>query len=187
LPSRSVPHLFSSIMRLWPGVLAPSPHAGSRLDVPECRFNNKCMQRSATISKGDRSMIDPSVRNLLERAIDTPIKLQLLLVYYENPRFEGTASQIAERIYRDIWSTRQALSEMTEDGLLTSTSTGNGEPIYRYRPHPEHCESIFRLAQTYNEPFEREALQQTLREISSYAPYRRKATFTPTNIDGLPI
>jgi hypothetical protein len=174
-------------MRLWPGVLAPSPHAGSRLDVPECRFKNKCMQRSATISKGDRSMIDPSVRNLLERAIDTPIKLQLLLVYYENPRFEGTASQIAERIYRDIWSTRQALSEMTEDGLLTSTSTGNGEPIYRYRPHPEHCESIFRLAQTYNEPFEREALQQTLREISSYAPYRRKATFTPTSIDRLPI
>src|SRR5688572_12537850 len=90
-------------------------------------------ERSAAISKGGRSMIDPSVQHLLEQAIDSPIKLQLLLLYYENPRFEGTASQIAERIFRDIWSTRQALCEMSEDGLLFAA--GAGEPIYRYRPH----------------------------------------------------
>ncbi len=130
-------------------------------------------------------MIDPSVQHLLEQAIDTPIKLQLLFVYYENPRFEGTAAQIAERIYRDIWSTRQALCEMAEDGLLFAA--GTGEPIYRYRPHPDHREPIFRLAQSYNEPLERDQLQRTLREIASYAPFRRAASGNTSSFDQPPI
>jgi hypothetical protein len=116
-------------------------------------------------------MIDPSVQRLLEQVIDTPVKLQFLLFFYENPRFEGTASQIAERTYRDIWATRQALNEMAEDGLLLAM--GNGDPVYRYVPRADHCEPIFRLAQCYNEPFERDQLQRSLREIASYAPYRR--------------
>lgn len=130
-------------------------------------------------------MIDPSVQHLLEQAIDSPIKLQLLLLYYENPRFEGTASQIAERIFRDIWSTRQALCEMSEDGLLFAADSS--EPIYRYRPHPDHREPIFRLTQCYNEPLERDQLQRTLREIASYAPYRRAATHNTISFDQLPI
>jgi hypothetical protein len=130
-------------------------------------------------------MIDPSVHRLLEQAIDTPIKLQLLLLFYENPRFEGSGSQIAERIYRDIWSTRDALSEMTEDGLLFAA--GLGEPVYRYWPRPEYREPIFRLAQTYNEPLERDQLQGTLREIASYTAYRRAASQSSHTFDRLPI
>jgi hypothetical protein len=130
-------------------------------------------------------MIDPSVHRLLEQAIDTPIKLQLLLLYYENPRFEGSASQIAERIYRDIWSTREALSEMAEDGLLFAA--GLSEPVYRYWPRPEYREPIFRLAQCYNEPLERDQLQGTLREIASYTAYRRAASQSRSSFDQLPI
>lgn len=130
-------------------------------------------------------MIDPSVHCLLEQAVDTPIKLQLLLLYYENPRFEGTASQMAERIYRDIWSTREALSEMAEDGLLFAA--GLGEPVYRYKPRPEYREPIFRLAQSYNEPLERDLLQRTLREIASYTAYRRAVSQNSYGFDRLPI
>src|SRR4051812_46716243 len=105
-------------------------------------------ERSVTTLKGGWSMIDPTVQGLLEQVIDSPIKLQLLLLCYENPRFEGSASQVAERIYRDIWSTREALRELAEDGLLFAT--GAGEPVYRYRPCPEYREPIFRLVQSYN-------------------------------------
>src|SRR5690349_12989849 len=101
-------------------------------------------------------MIDPIVHRLLEQTIDSPIKLQLLLIYYENPRFEGSASQIAEWLYRDIWSTREALGELAEDGLLSIV--GAGEPIYRYQPRPEYREPIFRLVQSYNEPLERDQI-----------------------------
>jgi len=116
-------------------------------------------------------MIDPTVQILLEQAIDSSIKLQLLLMYYESPRFEGTALQIAGRVYRDIWSTREALRELAEDGILAAS--GSAEPVYRYRPQSEHREPIFRLAQSYNEPLERDQIQRALREIASYAPYRR--------------
>jgi len=128
-------------------------------------------------------MIDPTVHRLLEQAIDSPIKLQLFLLYYENPRFEGTASQIADRIYRDIWSTRQALRGLAGDGLLIASGS---EPVYRYRPRAEYREPILRLVQSYNEPLERDHVQRALREIASYAPYRR-ASHGGTAFDYLPI
>jgi hypothetical protein len=130
-------------------------------------------------------MIDPSIQHLIEQAIDTPIKLQLLLLYYENPRFEGTDFQVAERIYRDIWSTREALAEMTEDGLLFAANVD--KPVYRYQPRPEYREPIFRLAQSYNEPLERDQLQREVREIASYAPYRRTTSQSAVSFDRLPI
>lgn len=117
-------------------------------------------------------MIDPLVQHLLEQVIDTPIKLQLLLLYYENPRMEGSALQIAGRIYRDIWSTREALSELAADSIL-GAATASEEPIYRYRPRADYADAIFRLVQSYNEPMERDQVQRSLREIASYAPYRR--------------
>ena len=130
-------------------------------------------------------MIDPMVHRLLEQAIDSPIKLQLFLLYYENPRFEGTASQIANRIYRDIWSTREALRELAEDGLLIACGS---ESVYRYRPRAEYREPILRLVQSYNEPLERDHVQRALREIASYAPYRRAPhTGLSAQFDRLPI
>jgi hypothetical protein len=116
-------------------------------------------------------MIDPSVQRLLEQAIDSHIKLQLLLLYYEDPRFEGTATQVAGRTYKDIWSTREALRELAEDGLLCASATT--DPVYNYRPRPEYRDSICRLVQCYNEPLEREQLQRVLREVARNAPFRR--------------
>ena len=129
-------------------------------------------------------MIDPSVQRLLEQAIDSQIKLQLLLLYYENPRFEGTATQVAGRTYRDIWSTREALRELAEDGLLCASNAS--DPVYGYRPCPEYREPIFRLVQCYNEPLERDQLQRMLREVAMNAPFRR-AKQSGFSFDRLPI
>lgn len=119
-------------------------------------------------------MIDTSIQRLLEQALDSRIKLQLCLLFYENRRLEGTAAQFANRIYCDIWSVREALREMAEDGILNATPLA-GEPIYRYRPRADYTDPIFRLAQAYNEPLERDAIQRALRDIASYATYRRAA------------
>ena len=120
-------------------------------------------------------MVDSAIQRLLEQAIDSPIKLQLCLLFDENPRMEGSAAQLANRIYRDIWSTRTALRELAEDGILCLSSLV-GEPIYRYRPRTEYVDAIFRLAQSYNEPIERDAIQRALREVASYATYRRASS-----------
>jgi hypothetical protein len=126
-------------------------------------------------SKGAKSMIDSTVQRLLEEAIDSPVKLQLILMFYENRGMEGTASQFANRIYRDIWSTREALRELAEDGIL-SVSNIAGEPIYHYHPRAELVDPIFRLVHSYNEPLERDKIQRALREVASYAPFRRASS-----------
>src|SRR5438093_11332681 len=133
---------------LWYAQSAPPPLAGChQIILGHTVTLATCLQRSMAISKGERSMIDSTVQRLLEQVIDSPVKLQLLLTYYENPRMEGTAFQIAERIYRDIWSAREALRELAEDGILTTVGVGP-EPVYRYRPRPEYTEPIFRLVQS---------------------------------------
>jgi CBS-domain-containing membrane protein len=117
-------------------------------------------------------MVDSTIQRLLEKAIDSPIKLQLCLLFDENKRLQGSAAELANRIYRDIWSTREALRELAEDGVLCVSDIPN-EPIYTYRPRTEYIDAIFRLAQSYNEPIERDAIQRALREVASYAKYRR--------------
>ncbi|HMQ33071.1 MAG TPA: hypothetical protein PKD53_20235 [Chloroflexaceae bacterium] len=118
-------------------------------------------------------MIDPMVQSLLEHAIDNPVKLHLLLVFYENPRLEATPRAIAERICRDIWSVAEALQELADDGIMVHAATANGDPVYRYGPGLAHLEAIERLINGYNDPLERDLLHRSLREVAAYAPYRR--------------
>jgi len=117
-------------------------------------------------------MVDSTIQRLLEKAIDSPIKLQICLLFDENQRMMGSAAELANRIYRDIWSTREALRELAEDGVLCVSDIA-GEHIYTYRPRAEYVDAIFRLSQSYNEPIERDAVQRALREVASYARYRR--------------
>lgn len=117
-------------------------------------------------------MLDSAIQHLLEQTIDSPIKLQLCLLFYENRQLEGTAAQLANRMYRDIWSTSEALRELADDGILAENAL-NGEPIYRYRPLAQYTDAIFRLAQSYNEPFERDKIQRVLHDTASYARYLR--------------
>lgn len=119
-------------------------------------------------------MIDQSVRSLLEGAIDTPLKLQLVLMFAEHQHLRATAAQVADRIYRDIWSTREALRELAESGVLSETNTPDG-PAYAFCPSCELAESIRRLIDCYNEPLERDLIHRTLREIAGDASYRRAA------------
>ena len=118
-------------------------------------------------------MVDPVVQQLLEETIDSPVKLQLLLMFAENPRLEATPRAIADRVCRDIWSVSQALHELAEDGVMVRAATANGDPVYRYGPIAHYLEPIKRLIAGYNDPLERDLLQRSIRDVASYAPYRR--------------
>lgn len=122
-------------------------------------------------------MVDPIVQHLLEQAIDSPVKLHLLLIYHENPRMEAGARAIAERTCRDIWSVAQSLQELAEDGVMARMTAINGEPIYRYAPRPDLHEPIRRLLRGYDDPIERDLLQRRIRDLAAYAPFRRAQTW----------
>ena len=122
-------------------------------------------------------MVDPQVQQLLEHAIDTPVKLHLLLLFHENTRLEATPTLIANRVCRDIWSVDQALHELAEDGVLQRFATLHGEAVYRYAPREELVEPIRRLIRGYDDPMERDSLQRSIRDLASYAPYRRASSW----------
>lgn len=114
-------------------------------------------------------MADFSVQSLLEQAINSRTKLHILLVFYENTRMEATPSNIVERTCRDMWSVKQALQEMAEDGILVISQSIGGELAYRYMPRTEYIEPIRRLMRSYDDPLERDTVFRSVREISEYA------------------
>jgi hypothetical protein len=130
------------------------------------------MVSSARTGEPERSTIDPLVQQLIVQAINSPLKLHLVLLFHENPHLEGSARQIVQRIFRDIWSTREALRELAHDGIL-GVGDGDGEPIYNYRPRAEHRAPIVRLVERFNDPFARDQIHARLRELARDTLYRR--------------
>ncbi|NJN16279.1 MAG: hypothetical protein HC822_08390 [Oscillochloris sp.] len=122
-------------------------------------------------------MVDPMVQALLEQAIDSPVKLHLLLMFHENQRMEATARAIADRVCRDMWSVSQALHELAADGVMVIAASAHGEPVYRYEPIGTWHLPIARLIRGYDDPLVRNDLQRTIRELEAYAPYRRTSTW----------
>jgi hypothetical protein len=117
-------------------------------------------------------MVDPLVQRLLEQAVDTPVKLQLLLMFHENPRMEATSRAIAERVCRDMWSVDQALYELANEGIMLQAAVANSDPVYRYNPSNGYRESIARLITGYDDPFIRDVLHHTIRNLPRYTPMR---------------
>jgi hypothetical protein len=123
-------------------------------------------------------MIDRQVHQLLVQAVDTPTKLQLLLMFHEHS-LEVTPPQMAERLYRDIWSVSQALYELAEDGILELSQAAGGEPTFYYHPRPEYIEAIQHLVQGYNDPLERGKLRRSVKELAHHAAFRRSTASEP--------
>jgi hypothetical protein len=117
-------------------------------------------------------MIDHSVQKLLEEAVDSPVKLQLLLLFHDNPWLEATAFQVAERACRDIWSTVESLRELADAGILNVCNCNGGEPVYSFRPSSQHSEVIRSLARCYADPLKRDVLHRSVRDLAS-------ASYTP--------
>ena len=133
------------------------------------------MVSSKRTEEAERSTIEPLIQRLLAQAINSPIKLHLVLLFHDNPHLEGCARQINQRIYRDIWSTQEALRELADDGILR-VSGGTDEPVYSYRPRTEHRVPITRLVERFNDPFARDEIHARLRELTTDRLYRRSLT-----------
>jgi hypothetical protein len=114
------------------------------------------------------SMIDIHVQHLLIRAINTPTKLHLLLIFHEHSGLHVTAGQAAERACRDIWSVAQALYELANVGILGRYDAA-GEPVYYYCPRSEYIGSIQVLMRKYDNPMERDSLRRSIHDLADSA------------------
>lgn len=127
-------------------------------------------------------MIDPTMLRLIESVIQSPVKLQLLVMFHENQRLEATASALADRVCRDIWSISEALAELAADGVMLQAATAHGEPIYRYGPTPELRAPIERLMRSYDDPLERDLIQRAIREQADLALFHRTRAFDSAQV-----
>lgn len=114
-------------------------------------------------------MLDPQVTQLLETGINTSCKLAIMLKFLEQSTLSLSASELAARVCRDIWSVQAALEELAEDGLLYCV-----ERRYSCKACAELATQLQLLGDTYAHPLQRNELQRLLRDLESYAPYRKE-------------
>jgi hypothetical protein len=118
-------------------------------------------------------MVDSTIQLLLEQTIDTSCKLHLVLLFHDNPQLRTSSRQIAERSCRDIWSVEQALQELVEGHVLSADKGINDVLYYRYTPSTDKLEAIRKLVLGYDDPFQRDWIQSSVRELERYAYYNR--------------
>jgi hypothetical protein len=118
-------------------------------------------------------MIDPQVQHLLKEAVDSPIKLHLLLTFHEHHGMQVTAEQMAGHVCRDIWSVSQALHELARDGIL-EVGRAVSEPVFYYQPRSRYIKPILSLVSEYNDPLERITLHRRVRELAEYASIKHQ-------------
>jgi hypothetical protein len=76
---------------------------------------------------------------------------------------------MARRVCRDIWSVEAALEELTEDGILCRR-----DQHFVCKACAELTTQLQLLSETYAHPLQRNELQQLLRDLERYAPYRKE-------------
>ncbi len=114
-------------------------------------------------------MLDPQVRTLIESAINSSCKLAIAVLFAERPAVRLSASEIAERVFRDRWSVETALSELTAAGVLELRNGRYGLPATM-----DMRDQLRRLQDGYADPLTRMELLHFLREVERYQPYRHE-------------
>jgi hypothetical protein len=116
-------------------------------------------------------MLECSLRKLLEEVVNTSTKLTIVLLYANYHGLAEKSDQIARRVYRDVHSVENALSELAQDGILAFA-----DGRYRLDPEPMWREPLQRLLKAYDEPLHRQELMAFVSELDRYAPYRNLTT-----------
>lgn len=114
-------------------------------------------------------MLDPQVRNLIETAINSSCKLAIAVLFAERPSVRLSASEIADRVFRDRWSVETALNELTDAEVLELRNGRYGLPAATGLR-----EQVRRLQDGYADPLTRMELLHFLREVERYQPYRHE-------------
>ncbi len=117
---------------------------------------------SSIVKRANTTLLNPLVRNLLLDTIDTPTKLQLVLMFAVQPRLRATADAIRYRIYCDPWSTEAALEALRSDGIVAAEerSTGN---VYCFSPTPRQVSVLALLLEQFADPYLREQIVSLVR------------------------
>lgn len=115
-------------------------------------------------------MMPSSIHLLLERVIDTPVKLHCVMLFAQRTITKGTIKHIAQHVGHDIWSIEQSIGELVDAGILQRSEAEI--PQFVYAPQPYLRDALNLLMVAYSDPMQRSEIHDYVREVSRYAPYR---------------
>jgi hypothetical protein len=94
--------------------------------------------------------------------IDSPLKLHLLLRFYNHPRYCGDTLSLSEWLRENPWAIAEALEALAEAGFLGRIREG-ARANYRLEPSLEHWATLMEMAICYNDPLRREQIYALVR------------------------
>lgn len=100
---------------------------------------------------------------IVPRMIDSRLKLQLLMQFFNHPGQSSTAAALSERIHEAPWEMSDALEGLAACGLLSYTVLG-GPACYRLGTQPNLRRQLEHLADAFNDPLLRDEIYSRVRE-----------------------
>ena len=95
--------------------------------------------------------------------IDTPLKLQLLLLFYRHPRLCGEARRLNDWLHESPWAIEEALDALAETDLLDRIDQ-HGRVLFCLEFNTPLWPGLQALAHCYDEPLRRDEVYALVRE-----------------------
>jgi len=112
--------------------------------------------------------------------VDSPLKLQLLLLFYRHPRWCGDAWRLSEWIHESPWHIEDAVKDLAAANLLLCTEL-HGRAHYQLRAGLEQWAALVQLVICYDDPLRRDEIYTRVREAGNEQQFRMVGVNAPSS------
>jgi hypothetical protein len=106
--------------------------------------------------------------------VDSPLKLQLLLLFYRHPRLCGEARRLTDWLHESPWEIEAALDALAMAGLIARIEQP-GRTLYRLELNTTLWPRLDRLAICYDDPLRRDDIYRRVRMADRERQFRTLA------------
>jgi hypothetical protein len=116
--------------------------------------------------------MDASCKRLIVPGlVDSPLKLQLLLLFYRHPHLCGEAGCLNQWLHESPWAIEEALDALARVGLLDRVER-HGRVLFCSRQNRTLSPCMDALALCYDDPLRRDQVYTLVREADRERQFR---------------
>ena len=111
------------------------------------------------------------IRLITPGLIDSRLKLQLLLLFHQQPHLCGDAQSVTNWLHENPWAVSEALDALVDAKFLDRIER-QGCTLYRLEPSIGNRMRLNRLALCYDDPFRRDKIYALVRIADDERQFR---------------
>src|SRR3954469_5454637 len=116
--------------------------------------------------------MDTSCKNLIVAGlIDSPLKLQLLLLFHRHPHLSGEARRLNDWLHESPWAIEEALDALAMNGFI-ARSEQQGCTLYRLELNTALWPQLDLLVSCYDDPLRRDDIYMLVHEVDRERRFR---------------